>query len=232
MSHIQFDNNKGVVHVGDQPYQPITVVPNQDLRTPSARPSGVNRPGFDAGLRPNPGFGIGPEGAPLSAGLDSAGNRAPVDPGRPFNTATVHGGTARFVRGVNGVAQDDPQRVRAEDMPRDPGLAGSARSISGAPIAARDLRPTDLVDIGSTKVEARVAERLGYLRRSPSGGYEDARQPLSPAGNATQQPQPQQATQADPISTDVPLGEEHAGSVAVIQRGLPEVFVATPFRRW
>jgi hypothetical protein len=37
---------------------------------------------------------------------------------------------------------------------------------------------------------------------------------------------PGQGQAADPLSTDVPTDEEFTGQVAVIQRGLPEVFVA------
>jgi hypothetical protein len=164
-------------------------------------------------------------------GLDSAGNRVPVDQTRPFNTATPHGGTTRFVQGVNGVAQDDPQRFRAEDIkPVDQGIIGTARTISGAPRAAYDLRPDDLVDLGNgMKTTVAAAVRIGAIRQGPNGYENVAPQPgqqvPSVQRNATNGT-PGQGQAADPLSTDVPTDEEFTGQVAVIQRGLPEVFVA------
>jgi hypothetical protein len=89
------------------------------------------------------------------------------------------------------------------------------------------LRPDSLVEItlrdGTvTKTTVAAAQRLGAIRQTATG-YEDVKAPAP----AAQAPTPAaQAPAVDPLTTDVPVDEEFVGHVAVVQRGLPEVFTA------
>jgi hypothetical protein len=143
--------------------------------------------------------------------------------------ANAHGGTIRFQQGGTTGAVDEATHWRAQDMqPVDAGVAGSARGTLGMPRPANELRPGDLVTLpgpDNYQVTASVAARLGYLRQLPSGGYENtnAGEPQAAAPTpAAQAP----AAVSDPMTADIPVDEEYVGHVAVVQRGLPEVFVA------
>jgi hypothetical protein len=165
-------------------------------------------------------------------GLDAAGNPVPINPGR-WNrgevTVSVHGGTLRFQQGgaPTGLVDGRPQRFRAEDLrPVDTGMVGSARAASGRPLAASELKPDSLVEITlsdgtTTRTTVAAAQRLGGIRQT-ANGYENVDAPAQQNPSAPQNVQPQ----VDHYATDVPVDEEFVGHVAVLQRGLPEVFVA------
>jgi hypothetical protein len=109
----------------------------------------------------------------------------------------------------------------------DAGISGSARAASGRPLAASELKHDSLVEITlsdgtTTRTTVAAAQRLGVIRKT-ADGYEDVTtQVPQQAPSAPQNAQPQ----VDPIATDVPVDEEFIGHTAVLQRGLPEVFVA------
>ncbi len=168
-------------------------------------------------------------------GVDENGVPVPINPGKlNFDPTQVrvnpNGGVTQrvIVGGSEGsfrVIEDGPQRFRAEDLkPTDQGIVGTAKTISGAPRAAADLRADDIIDLGNgMKTTVAAAERIGAIRRGPDG-YENVQAPTPAAQDPAAQARP--AAQADPLSTAVPVDEEFIGHVAVIQRGLPEVFVA------
>jgi hypothetical protein len=167
-------------------------------------------------------------------GVDENGVPVPINPGKlNFDPTQVrvnpNGGVTQrvIVGGSEGsfrAIEDGPQRFRAEDLkPTDQGIVGTAKTISGAPRAAADLRADDIIDLGNgMKTTVAAAERIGAIRRGPDG-YENVAPPVQPSAP---QNAPQHATSVDPLSADVPVDEEFVGHVAVIQRGLPEVFVA------
>jgi hypothetical protein len=168
------------------------------------------------------------------AGVDANGTPIPLNPGKwqpgevrvnPNGGVTqrvVVGGSETSFRAI----EDGPQRFRAEDLqPVDQGIVGSARAPSGRPMAASELRDDSLVEITladgtQTKTTVASARRLGAIRKV-GDTYEDVRAP-QPQPSA----QPIATPQADPLSADIPVDEEFIGHVAVVRRGLPEVFVA------
>lgn len=53
------------------------------------------------------------------------------------------------------------------------GIIATARSQTGTPRAASEIRPHDLVRVDGVEIEAALAERMGYLRKTPWGTYEE-----------------------------------------------------------
>jgi hypothetical protein len=49
----------------------------------------------------------------------------------------------------------------------------TGKSKTGSPRAPSELRPEDLVKVGDTDIEVRLAERMGFLKRLPDGTYQE-----------------------------------------------------------
>jgi hypothetical protein len=128
------------------------------------------------------------------------------------------GGDANSWREVENLKADKFQAVT--DIQAGPGVAGSSRGALMSPVAASNLKPTDIVKLPSgMETNAVTAERLGYLRRSATGGYENTEQPTqAPAAAA------QQAPQVAPIDTHTALEDD--GSAAVFKHGVAPALLA------
>jgi hypothetical protein len=124
------------------------------------------------------------------------------------------GGDADTWREVENLKADKFQA--ATDIQAAPGVAGSARGALMSPIAASNLKPTDIVKLPSgMETNVVTAERLGYLRRSTTGGYENTEQgapaPLQPA---------QAAPAVAPESTHTPLEADYADTANAVKHYL------------
>jgi hypothetical protein len=173
------------------------------------------------------------------AGVDASGTPIPVNPGkwqRGEVRVNPNGGvTQRVVVGGNAASfqaiEDRPQRFQASDLKSGEGIASSAIGAGGRHVAPYELKADSLVTIklsDGTVTDTTVANAvsLNLLKPRQGGGYENV-EPTQPQAQAqTHANAAQTAPAADALSTDVPVDEEYIGHAAVIQRGLPEVFVA------
>ena len=174
---------------------------------------------------------------PRHQGVDPVtGRPVPVAPGATMGVrATAHQGTQRLIVGgapgsetaFAAIEQLGPQRFRAEDIqPADAGIVGTARGAGGAPVAATNLKPDDLLTLpGGMQTSVAAAVRLGVIRKGPNG-YENVAQPAAttpngaPSHAATPQPaaqstpqepaQPQYEGAAKDLSENVELGAQLA----------------------
>jgi hypothetical protein len=168
-------------------------------------------------------------------GVDQNGVPIPINPGRlnfdPTQVRTNPNGgvTQRVIVGGNETSfraiEDGPQRFQAADLKQGDGIVNSAIAAGGRHLASHELKPDSLVTITlsdgtTTDTTVATALRMGAIRKTAEG-YEDVKAP-----QPTSSVQPSAPVQADPLSTDVPVDEEYIGHVAVVQRGLPEVFTA------
>lgn len=168
-------------------------------------------------------------------GLDAAGNPVPIRGHVNMGVrAQVNGGAQRVYVGqgaeaFNGIERDlGPQRVRAADLPRQPGMADSASTVSGAPKMPHQLKADDLVSINlsdGTPTKSSVANAVarGWLKPSANGGYEDV-EPAQPQRPTSQPPSAQPSV--DPISTHVDLDDVYSGPAAVLKHGVNDALKA------
>ena len=203
MSSIQFDNT-GKPSVYNQ--HGGNVMPFQDLASGF---QGVNEHGVPIAI--NPGR------------LNFDPTQVRVNPNGGVTQRVIVGGNETSFRAI----EDAPQRFQAADLKQGDGIASSSIGAGGRHLAPHELKADSLVTIklsDGTFTDTTVANAvsLNLLKPRQGGGFENV-EPTQPQA----QPQVQQQTaQADPLSTDVPVDEEYIGHVAVVQRGLPEVFTA------
>lgn len=71
------------------------------------------------------------------------------------------------VNATSGDIARDLQRVNPDSV------TVTARSPGGNPRRASDIQPNDLVRVGGMELQAKQAEAMGLIMKSPAGGYED-----------------------------------------------------------
>jgi hypothetical protein len=105
----------------------------------------------------------------------------------------------------------------ASDLkPADAGVSNSARGALQSPIAAANLKPTDIVKLpNGYEVTAAAAVTLGHLRPRAGGGYEDTH---APAQTPAAQPQPQPQVAPEEIHT--PLEADYADTANAVKHYL------------
>jgi hypothetical protein len=169
-------------------------------------------------------------------GVNEHGVPIPINPGRlNFDPTQVRvnpngGVTQRVIIGNSETnfqpTEEHVQRFQAGDLKQGDGIASSAIGAGGRHLAPHELKADSLVEItlddGTvTSTTAANAASMNLLRPRQGGGYDNAPRPVE-----APQTQQQTAPAADPLSTDIAVDEEFIGHVAVVQRGLPEVFIA------
>lgn len=88
---------------------------------------------------------------------------------------------------------------------------------SGRPMAAAELTPDSVVNVGGMETSVKVAVAMGLIRPAPGGGYEDVAQPPTQTPREAQQP-----SQAVPENVGAGIDQQKQASVDMSDSGAAE----------